>query len=404
MNLNNPFRTLKHRNFRLLWTGEVLRTSSQWMDTITRGFLIYELTGSDAQLALVNAARSAPLIVVGLVAGVLADRMSRKKLLMSSQTLNVVSHAAIAVLAFTGLVELWQVYVTVVVVGFGMGINVPARQSMIPTLVPDDDLQSAVVLNTATLNIGMAVGPAIGGFLVGLAGIPAAFAVQALMVGAAGLLISRIEVGEPPPRTGARASWWSSAVDGLRYVGRHRLLLPLFVISLVPAILAQPFRGVVPAITVTQLMADATLTGLLMSALGIGALVSVLALASLPPSRHPWLQIVISACVLGVGVAGFALSTNLALSALALFVVGVTQANNRTLTQSLLLAETEDSYRGRVSSLWVVNRGTLPLGSLLLAALTTSWGVTIAVAAMGVATTVLTVLMWARWRDVETRE
>jgi hypothetical protein len=152
---------------------------------------------------------------------------------------------------------------------------------------------------------------------------------------------------------------------------------------------------VVPAITVQQLMADATLTGLLMAVLGLGALTSVLALASLPPVSQPWRHIVISAAVFSLGIAVFAVSLNLALSAAALFIAGLAQANNRTLTQSLLLAETEDAFRGRISSLWVVNRGTLPLGSLLLAAATTWWGDATAMAAMGIASLVITMAVAA---------
>lgn len=393
MSLQNPFRTLKHRDFRLLWTGEVLRTSAQWMDTLTRAFLVWELTESATQMALVTAARSAPLLVMGLVAGVLADRVDRKRLLLASQSLNITAHILVAALAFSGLIELWHIYLTAVIVGFGMAINAPARQSLIPSLVPADDLQAAVVLNTATLNIGQAIGPVIGGAAIGILGLPGSFLVQAAMVAAAGLLIRRMVV---PGRADRPAeSWHRSAVDGFHYLAGHRLLLALFVLSLVPMILVQPFRGVVPAITVQQLMADATLTGLLMAVLGLGALTSVLALASLPPVSQPWRHIVISAAVFSLGIAVFAVSLNLALSAAALFIAGLAQANNRTLTQSLLLAETEDAFRGRISSLWVVNRGTLPLGSLLLAAATTWWGDATAMAAMGIASLVITMAVAA---------
>src|SRR5690606_25108556 len=351
MNLRNPFRTLRYRNFRLLWTGEVLRTSSQWMDTITRAFLVWELTGSETHLALVTAVRSAPLFVVGLIAGVLADRIDRKRLLMSSQSLSILANLAVAGLIATGWIQLWQVYLTVLIVGFSMSVNQPARQSMLPSLVPATDLQAAVVLNTATLNIGQAIGPVIGGMVVGAFGLAPAFVVQALMVLGAGVLISRIRL--PPAKPRPKQSWAESAGEGLRYVLRHRLLGALFLISVAPMIFIQPFRGVVPAITVEQLMADATVTGMLMAVLGVGALASVLALASLPPPRYPWRRILLSCVVSGVALAVFALSHQLVVTAAALFVLGMSQANNRTLTQALQLAETEDALRGRVSSLWV---------------------------------------------------
>lgn len=404
MAFQNPFRTLRYRDFRLLWSGEVLRTSSQWMDQITRGFLVWDLTHSASHLALVTAVRAAPLLVIGVIAGVLADRISRKTLLLASQGINIGAHLAIAVLFALGWVELWHVYLTAVFVGFGMAINAPARQSMLPSLVPPKDLQSAVVLNTATLNIGQSLGPAIGGVALATIGISWSFVLQAFMVLMASVLIRRMVV---PERTTAPAeeSWWSSAADGFRYLIRNRLLLALFLSTLVPMILVQPFRGVVPSITVEQLMADEAATGFLMSVLGIGALVSVLYLASVSTVRNPWRKVVVHAGLFSLSIAVFSISPSFVVSAVALFLAGYTQASNRTLTQSVLLAETEDSYRGRISSLWVVNRGTLPLGSVILAGVTLWWGVGVAMAALSVLSAVLTVFVavWARelWRNRE---
>lgn len=290
---------------------------------------------------------------------------------MSSQGLSIAANLAVAALIMTGWIEVWH-------------------------LAPDDDLQAAVVLNTATLNIGQAAGPVIGGVVIGQFGLAPAFVVQALMIICAGLLISRIEA--PPEPARSKQSWRESTREGLGYVVRHRLLGFLLLISLAPMIFIQPFRGAVPAITVQQLMADATVTGLLMAVLGLGAVISVLALASTPPATHPWRRIVSSAMISAVALGVFALSGQLLISAVALFVLGLAQASNRTLIQSLLLSETEDSLCGRVSSLWVVNRGTMPLGSFLLAGLATWWGVSIGLAVMGAVSLLATVIiaLWAR--------
>lgn len=390
----NPFRTLKHANFRLLWTGELVRSSAQWMDIVTRGFLVLELTGSATHLAAVNAVRGAPLLLFGLLGGLLADRMDRKRLLMASQGVNITANLAIGVLVLTGGVQLWHVYLTAVLIGVSMSVNAPARQSTLPSLVPAADLQGAVVLNTSTLNIGQAVGPIIGGVAVGLVGIGGSYFVQAAMFGVASLLIRRLRLPEQLPRE--RERWRDSARDGLRYLRRHHLLPGLLLISTVPALLVQPFRGVVPAIATQEMGLDPARTGLLMAAFGAGALVSVVLLASLPPVRRPGRRIVIASVTSSLAIATFALSGTFAAATAALFVGGLLQANLRTLTQSLVLSDTEDAYRGRIASLWVVNRGTMPIGSALLAALTVVVSPGDAVAVMSVVAAVAAVLIGAR--------
>ena len=400
MALQNPFRALRHRNFRLLWGAEILRTSSQWMDVLIRGILVWELTQSIAQMALVQAVRALPLLVVGLAAGILADRLDRRRLLLASQGLNIIAHVGIAVLLLFGLVEMWQVYVTAAFVGFGMAINAPARQALLPSLVPSSELQAAVVLNTATLNIGQAIGPVIGGLAVGSIGLPGAFLLQAGMVAVASILIRGMDLPAAAPKP--TETWRESALSGVRYLRRSTLLIALLAMSLVPMILVEPFRGIVPAITAEQLMADAVLTGFLMAVLGLGALASVLALATFPPFVHPWRIIVVGAAIFGASIAVFALSRDVVLTAVSLFVAGIALSTYRTLIQSLQLTVTEDAYRGRMSSLWVINRGMVPLGSLLLAALTTVWGGPLALAVMAAASTVLvaagTIALRSLWR------
>jgi predicted MFS family arabinose efflux permease len=398
--LQNPLGPLRHVNFRLLWTGELLRQSAQWMDVVTRGFLVLSLTGSAAQLALVNAVRGAPLLVLGLLSGVLADRVSRKRLLMASQTTNVVANVAVGVLALTGHVQLWHVYVTAALIGMSTAVNTPARQSMLPSLVPPKDLQGAVVLNTSTLNLGQALGPIVGGAAVSLVGVGGSYLVQAGIFAVAGSLIKRLVLPERAPSVKQR--WRDSAADGVRYLRRHPVLPALLAVSVVPMLLVQPFRGVVPAIAAYDLHADARLTGLLLAALGAGSVVSFVVLATLPTMPRPGRRIVVQTVAFSVAIAVFAVSPSYLTAASALFVGGWLQSSTRTLTQSLQLDDTEEGYQGRISSVWVVNRGMMPIGSLVLAGLTTVVSASTSVAAMSAAGAAITLLVaWrapALWR------
>jgi MFS family permease len=398
--LQNPLGPLRHVNFRLLWTGELLRQSAQWMDVVTRGFLVLSLTGSAAQLALVNAVRGAPLLVLGLLSGVLADRVSRKRLLMASQTTNVVANVAVGVLALTGHVQLWHVYVTAALIGMSTAVNTPARQSILPSLVPPKDLQGAVVLNTSTLNLGQALGPIVGGAAVSLVGVGGSYLVQAAIFAVAGSLIKRLVLPERAPSVKQR--WRDSAADGVRYLRLHPVLPALLAVSVVPMLLVQPFRGVVPAIAAYDLHADARLAGLLLAALGAGSVVSFVVLATLPTMPRPGRRIVVQTVAFSVAIAVFAVSPSYLAAASALFVGGWLQSSTRTLTQSLQLDDTEEGYQGRISSVWVVNRGMMPIGSLVLAGLTAVVSASTSVAAMSAAGAAITLLVaWrapALWR------
>lgn len=378
--LHNPLRTLRHRDFRLLWSAEVSRSASQWMDLLVRGLLAWELTGSAAHLALITGVRAAPLVIGGLISGMLADRIDRKRLLLASQGINIAAHLAMALLVVTGRAELWHIYLTAVVVGFGMALNAPARQSLLPALVPARDLQSAVVLNTATLSLGQALGPAIGGVAAAALGLAGSFALQAVLLTVTSGLLRAMRV--PPLPARRRESWARSAASGLRYLRSKPFLVAIFAVTLAPMVLVEPFRGVIPAIADEQLGVDAAATGLLTSSLGIGALLMTLLLASSGPPARPWRRIVVGTMLFGVAIAVFALSGVLMLSAAALFLAGIAQASFRTLSHSVQLMETDDAYRGRISSLWLVNRGLAPAGSALLAAVTLWWGVSAAMAAL----------------------
>ncbi len=403
MRPQNPFRTLRHRNFRLLWSGEVLRTSAQWMDLLTRGLLVLDLTGSASQVALVTALRSLPLFFVGVWGGLLADRMDRRRLLLASRSLTVVAFVLLAVLVFLGWTPMWIVDITAIVVGLGQALNGPARQSLLPSLVPEEELSSAVVLNTATLNIGQALGPVIAGFSVGLVGIGGTFLVQAAFVVVGGWLIARMDLVDGSPKS--KDPMLRSAAEAIRYLMGRPLLLGLFAVVFTLTIFVDSFRGVVPVIAVDVLGADPVRSGALIGALGVGAIVAVVLLAVFPTSLMSWRIIVAGAIGFGLAVLGFALSSTFWLSIVLLFAAGFCQACFRTQAQTLQLRETEDRFRGRVTSLWVVLRGTEPVGSLLLAALTTVVGVGMAVGAMaavGVAVAaIVAFVLGRRWRAQE---
>lgn len=363
--LANPVAALRHRPFRWLWAGQLFNSTGMWMDQMVRGWLVYDLTGSVSQLALVAAARSLPLLVVGLVGGVLADRLDRRRLLLGAHALTGVLHALVAGLVASGQLEVWHVYLTAVGVGVGNAVKAPARQSLLPATVPAGTLQNAVVLNSGTLTVGQSLGPAVGGALIAAVGFGPTFATQALVAFAALAATGRIDIDGRPadPR---RDSVLSSIAEGFRYVRGNGIVLTLLLLALVPLFLVAPHQQLVPAVAAEELLVGATETGVLLAASGAGAFVSFLALAFAPPLRRP--GVVLLAGVLGyaTAVAVFGASQLYALSVVTLFVAGVLRTAYRTLTQNLLISHTDDAYLGRVNSIYLLDRGIMPLGAVTI--------------------------------------
>lgn len=383
-----PVRSLRHRQFRYLWLGQLATTNGLWMDQITRGWLVYQLTGSAAQLAVASAVRSLPLLFFGLVAGVLADRWDRKRLLMAAQGLNVVLNLALAALILTGLVEVWQVYVTGFLSGIGQAVQQPARQSMLPGLVPRADLQNAVVLNSGILNIAQAVGPALGGVLVASVGMGWTYAAQAALF-VVGMAATAVLV--TPPLSGRRVkeSMLAGIAGGLRYVRGNSVLLALLLLTLVPMFFGSPYTSLVPLFAAEILDAGPQATGMLLAATGFGSIVSLIVLASAPPLPRMGRVLVVGAVLYGVSICLFAVSTVFFLSFVLLFLAGVTRGAYRTMNHTMLLAETEDAFLGRVNSIYLLDRGLVPLGTLILGLMATLIGASAAVFIMGTACAVL---------------
>ena len=373
----------------MLWLGQTSTTLGQWMDQFTRGWLVYEMTGSAAQLAFVSAARAAPLLFVGLLAGVLADRMNRKNLLMFSQSINVGLNLLLALLIVTGSVEVWHVYATGVLGGIGMAVQQPARQSIIPSVVPPQDLQNAVVLNSGTLNIGQALGPAIGGVIVAAFGMGAAYFVQTGIFVAA-ILFTFSMINPPEHRTNKKQeeeSMLESLRAGFRYVKTNDIVFLLLMLALVPMFFGNPYQSLVPLFAADILDAGERETGLLMAATGVGSVISLVMLACMPDFARPGRVLIITSAIYGISIALFAGASVFLLSAGLLLVAGFMRSTYRAINHTMLLKETEAEYRGRVNSIYLLDRGLVPLGTVLLGLMAALIGAPTAVAIMGIVCT-----------------
>src|SRR5262249_58562653 len=179
MDLGHTFGSLRLRDYRLLWLGQFGTNMGQWMDQVTRGWLIYQLTGSALQLGLATALRGLPLLVCGVLAGAVADRSNRKAQLILAQVVNALLNVLLATLVLLHRVQPWHVYVTGVLVGTVQAFQQPARQTLISDIVGARQLMNALALNAMAMNVARAIGPAMAGILIALTGTHGSHYVQA---------------------------------------------------------------------------------------------------------------------------------------------------------------------------------------------------------------------------------
>lgn len=389
------FAAFAHRNYRLLWTGTVVTQNGQWMQQIALGWLILELTNSPAFLGLVGFARGLPMLFLALPAGVLADRVSRRSVMMFSQAAAAVVALALTVLVFADMIRPWHVIVISILGGSAMAFVAPTRQALVPSVVPRDTVANAVALNSAGQNATRIVGPSVAGLLIAWLGTAICFLVQT--VGFIWALVMSYRLKLPAQVTAAqqvKASVTSNIVDGFSYIRSLPVLSGLMIMAAVPTILAMPYLQMLPVFARDVLEIGSTGLGMLMAASGTGALAGALLFAAYGSRiRRQGRFMVITASLFGIWLALFAFSPwwqlSLVLVALTSACSAVYMAQNNTVIQ-LMVA---DEYRGRVMSVYLMTFGLMPFGTLPMGALAEALGAPAAVAMHGVLSTLVIILV-----------
>jgi MFS family permease len=386
LDLKELSRSLRHRDFRYLLAGQVSTSTAMWMEQLARGWLVYEMTGSVFLLGVVQAVRALPLLFLGLFGGVLADRLDRKRQLMVAQLLNMVLNFILATLIVTGLVEIWHVFTTAFLAGSVMAFQQPARQSLLPNTVPRSDLVNAVGLNSIALNGSHALGPAIAGVMVAFAGLGFAYYFQGLLFLGASFWTAQLKVGGGHRHGHAEGkSILGSLAEGLRYIRGNQAVFMLLILALLPIVFALPVIALLPAFADLYQAGPGGL-GLLLGANGVGSVIGAFVVASAGDFHRKGLYLLIVIMVLGLSVAAFALSPWLWVAVLMIGLAGFSQTGYRVLNQTLLHTNTEDRYRGRVMSVYLLDRGVAPLGALLAGTMAALMGAPSAVAVLGALT------------------
>ncbi|MEI6135882.1 MAG: MFS transporter [Chloroflexota bacterium] len=387
----STFDSLSIRDYRLLWLGQVSTSMGQWMDQVTRGWLMYELTGSAADLGFVTAARGLPLLFFGIIAGALADRSGRKLQLVIAQVTNAILNVTLATLVITGLVQPWHIYVTALLAGTVQAFQQPARQTLVSDLVGNDRLMNALALNSAALNGARVLGPSVAGAVIAAVGVSGSYYLQAAMYLVATVWTIQMRVPAPHTDAAARASepFFASIRAGFAFVATERNIRSLMMLALGPLTFAMSYTSLMPIIARTVLHGDARTQGLILSCIGGGSLIGALAVASMRRSYGYGLPMVIGALLFSGGVFVFASSEVLWLSCILGVVIGTFNVSYTTQNQTMLQVLAPRHIRGRVMSIYLLSRGTVPLGAAVAGVLASRFSAPTAIhimsgAAMGV--------------------
>ncbi len=365
---------LTHRNFRLLWLAALGSTIGTWMQQYAQGLLVYDLTKSSFYLGLDGALAQLPILLFMLIGGVVADRYDRRKLLAGSQYTQAFSAFTLALLVFTHHITIWHVLTMSFITGCGQAFGGPAYQSMIPTLVPRQDLPNAIALNSTQFNLSRVLGPMIGtGVLLSL-GTAACFGINGVSYFLVIFALASLRVPPHPPSTpGQHKPILDDLGTGLRYVRNNRVTLTLTVLVAFSTFLATPVFTLLPAFANTGFSEGpgtaATRLATLQACQGLGAIVGALTIGAAGRFKGMGRALLMLQALLGVLVLSFSLTHYWAANCFLIFITGMLSMAVFSISFSIVQLAVPDDLRGRVVSVYMVAlRGGGPLGGLVTGA------------------------------------
>jgi MFS family permease len=389
---NRTFASLRrHRNYRLYFLGQAVSQTGTWIDKVAQAWLVLALTHSAVAVGVLAACQFVPFSVLGLVAGVVVDRLDTWRTVLVTQAVRMVIAATLAGVVLAGVVQVWMVYVLALLTGIVLVLDAPSRQALTFRMVGRRELSNAVALNSSLFNAARIVGPAIGGILIAAVGVGPAFAVNAASFIAvlAGLLLMdpatlmRVETDEPRRQTLVRG-----LREGVSYARRSPHVRLVLVMLIGISTIAMNFNVLLPVLARRTLESGPGVFGLIGACFGAGALVGGLLAAAL--ARASWKAIVAGAGGLGVAELVLAPQHSLGPAAVLLFVAGVCFTLYTANSNALLQLRAPDHLRGRVIGFYYFAfNGLAPLGGILTGWLAAAGGTELAFGVAGATTALI---------------
>jgi MFS family permease len=387
IHLPSTFRALRHRNYRLFFFGQMISLIGTWMQTIAQQWLVYRLTGSAMMLGMVNLMAVLPLVPLSLWGGSLADRFSRRSIIVVTQSVMMGQAFILAALTWVGTVQVWHVMVLAVVLGAANAVDLPARQAFVVEMVNGkEDLTNAIGLNSTIFNAARAIGPAVAGVAVATTGEAGAFFINGVSFLAviAGLLMMHLPATPRPLR---QLRLGAHLQEATRYVRSHQVVMVLMSLVAVSAFLSMPYSTLLPVFAKSVLnesarpilefvctgprtlftcqSPDALTYGLLMAATGLGAVTGALSVASLPARARRGRWLTLGNLSFPILLVSMALSRSFAVTLALLVGIGFSFVAQNALANTLIQITAPDELRGRVMSFYSLTfQGMMRLGGV----------------------------------------
>ncbi len=357
------------------------------MDQIALNWMVLVISNSPLSLGLVNLCRAIPVLLLTPWGGVAADHWERRKILMVTQSTAMCLAFVLGVLVTTGTVAIWQIYLIAALRGAIMSFNLPARQSMLSDLVPKGDLQNAVALNSATMNLTRVLGPSLGGVLIAILGIDWLFYLNGLSFLAILETLRRMNV-VPTYKGDRKTRPWQELKEGFVFIRRNDLLFYLVTLAVVPMFFGQPYITMITVFAKDVLRIGPVGLGLLTSTAALGSIVGALFIAG--RRSTPRIQFMLGGIIFfGVSLLLFSASRWVIPSLVFLFFAGAGNVAYNSTNNTLLQLNAPDAYRGRILSMLTINRGMVPLGTAMTGFLAEKFGAPIALGSMAMMLIVL---------------
>ena len=393
------FASLRHRNFRLFFGGQLISLIGTWMQNTAQGWLVYDLTGSKILLGVVAAVGSTPMMLFSIWGGSVADRHSKRRIILWTQMLMMLSAFVYAALVWSGGIQTWHILILAALGGVALAFDMPARQSFMVEMTSREDLINAISLNSSIVNGARVVGPSLAGILMVHIGIALCFFLNGLSFLAviAGLFLMRLPKFVAPRRVG---SAWAHAAEGFSYVWQQRRMRTLLILFAIVGIFGWSYSVLMPAFARDILHVGQARYGALLSANGIGALLGALTVATVGSHMNRRVLVLGGLWFFSAMLLLLAWVQNYYLALVVLALAGWGMLLFFSTTNTLLQTHASDEMRGRVMGIWtLVFGGTAPFGGLEAGAASHYLGVRWAVTLGAIVCAAAALVVWLMVRQ-----